>query len=281
MSDINSLLKQADLFHKLALYGNRKSFLKATAQNLTQGTLTFPDETVDIALGSAAGSAGNLATMLAKRPESSQLQVDAKKISAALSNSRSASFVSSKQELDAKTAPIKTALTQLGNLATTVNGIADMDPETKQMAQQAKGEADRALNVIDNFYQKHGVHSNEESPSLVGGPAPVSNKPAEPKKEVQSQAEMAKNLAKSILNKVSKLTTGAKRVEQLRDLDNNIKMLKSVWTILSNKKTKDLQDYFTRMEISEAIKQVYNSLNYNDLETVKSLDFGRGIPEME
>lgn len=37
MNDIEKLLKQAELFEKLAMYGDRKSFLRALAQEATHG----------------------------------------------------------------------------------------------------------------------------------------------------------------------------------------------------------------------------------------------------
>lgn len=159
MSKYDSLLKQVQVFEKIAIYGSRKEFLQALAQNLSSGTVTFPDETVSNALGAVSGSAANLARLLESSQQSSTYESEmAKKISDTLYNSRAPSYVTDKNGLNAKASPF---MALLGHSIDVANRVLDpkynTDPQAKEIADQLNSEAKRALSAIYNFYRANGV----------------------------------------------------------------------------------------------------------------------------
>ncbi len=159
MSKYDSLLKQVQVFEKIAVYGSRKEFLQALSQDLSSGAVTFPDETVSNALGAVSGSAANLARLLEGSQQASTYESEmAKKISNTLYNSRTPTYVTDKAGLNAQASPF---MALLGHSIDVANRVLspqyNVDPQAKEIADQLKSEARKALSAIYSFYKNNGV----------------------------------------------------------------------------------------------------------------------------
>jgi hypothetical protein len=278
MGKFSSLVKKVELFEKLSLYGDRSSFLKAIGQDASDSLQPVNDMLAGT-VNSLAGAIQNwIANYAEKQPDVAggaiaglppQMRNPVQVIRAAAAN----------KTFDIDTLPsIGTAARDLA----AVNNLGNMGSNAKNAWMKLVFPvASRLIDLVPKQMQYLRSHISKYNPQPEGGTTTLPEVAIEgtlPKK--QSQAEMARNLAKSVVTKANRLTEGPTRKTQLQDLDRSISTLKSLDTLFKNRPAKDLQEHFARMEISEALKQVYNMLNYDDLETVRSLDFGRGIPEM-
>lgn len=281
MSKSESILKQAEVFEKLALYGGRKEFLASIAQNLSNGAVAFPNENVSGALNSVVGAIKNLSSMLAERLQVSLPETGAlSNIANLLSNSMyGASAVSSKNELDAKANPIKSLLGNAMSTAMKVGDMQEVDQESKEIALQVRSEAKKALTYINNFYRNNGIQLEDLSnPSQPSQPAAPAAAPAAPKQVAKANpTEAIKNLTKTLEASIDRLGTGPQRTAQLQKINAMVRTLQNYFT--TSQKSGGLQEYFVRMEIVNALQKVYSALDYSDLETVTSLNAGQGVPE--
>jgi hypothetical protein len=275
MSKNESLLKQAEIFEKLARYGSRKEFLASLAQNLSNGAVSFPDENIANAIKSAGGSIKGLAQLLgqsgsASTPEGGVLE----KIGNMLDNYVVPSYVNDKGELDSKASPVRSLL---ANAMATCFQVRDgqFPQEAKEAAQQIISEVKMAIDRINTFYRNNGLQVEDFSaPTPAAGPA--STAPQAAKTQV-NPTDAAKNLAKALEASVDKLTTGPERTAQLQRIENTVKTLQNYFR--TSQKSGGLQGYFARMEIVSALQKLYSALEYADLDVVKSLNAGRGVPE--
>lgn len=274
MSKYGSLLKKTEAFARLANYGSRQHFLSSLAQGLPQGTITFPDTNLMDMLGRVAGAVSNLAGMITNNPELSYEAGMASQLASALQKFRSQTYMSSKEQLDNEASSLRNSLTAAMNLEAMVNNVQNVSPDARNMAKMMKQEAESAQNAIVSFYRNQGfpttdyVQKPEEKAVL---PKPEQAKPA------QKPADAAKRLAGALIAKVDQLPKGPERQVHLSIIESGVRALQNFFRRLQN--SKSLQDYFAKIEIVKALQKVYSELDYNDLEVVKSLDNGRGVPE--
>lgn len=199
MSKYDSLLKKVQVFEKIAVYGSRKEFLQALAQNLSRGTVAFPSEVISDALGAVSGTAVNLARLLEGSQQASTYESEmAKKISDTLYNSRAPSYVTDKSELNAKANPF---MALLGNSIDVANRVLapnyNVDQQAKETADQLKAEAKKALSAIYNFYKANGVPLED----LETVPSPEKTVTKAPNKSVPTSSAVLQ--AQKDLNKLN------------------------------------------------------------------------------
>lgn len=275
MSKYSSLLKKTEVFEKLAIYGNKKDFLKSLAQGLPQGTISFPDSNLSDLLGRVGGAVSNLASMIENNPELSDEKGHAAQLASALENFRNVNYMSSKEQLDGEAKSLRETLNAVDNLEAFVDA-ANVSPEAKNMAKMMKQEAQNAQNALVAFYRDHGYPTTDYAQSPTEK-AVVPPKPAAAPAIAQKSSDTAKRLANAVIQRVDSLPEGPERKAHLGIIESAVKTLQNLFRSLQ--KGKGLQDYFAKMEIVKALQKVYSTLDYNDLEVVKSLDNGRGVPD--
>lgn len=275
MSKFNELYTEIDFYEKLSVYGSKSDFLESIAkdyESVANEDLTAIINSVRTAIQSWISNSAE-----------AQSDIPGGQIKGLPPGLRSPyQVVRATNQFDADTLPgLYQALLQLS----TVNNLGNMGSNAKTswlrtvfpVLGTAMQSVKKQMDYIRAWGNKFPIDNNEPT-EVAGYEKPAPSAPAAPTKpQSRPLHEEAKGLANLVTNKVNKLSNSVNRPADLKNINENVKSLQRYFRALQNKN--DLQSYFARLEIVKSLQNVYNTLEYNDLEIVSALNSGQGVPE--
>jgi hypothetical protein len=260
MSKVQSLIKKAAVFEKLAKLGSRKEFLQSLAQ---------------------MDPAAQQAAFMAAKKHADEAMEYAKKHTD-LSSEVQAAFSALPMSSPNDAVALKDAASKFADFA-------------RKLYAQGKQESDNAKMVTANqvMYAANGIHSEvakmkaawPEPPEVKDAPTDVATdtkptdkptaKPAATSRlqTVKGQINYMNTLANGLAGK-----TGPAKTQALKQINGLVSALQAA---LKNTNWGEIKDYIIgRKLVTDALRSLYNDkLEYADLEFVPALDYGRGVPE--
>lgn len=272
MSKYNSLFDKVEAFEKIAVFGNRSSFLEALSQEFSS---------VEAQLAPAVTNLYNAVQSWIK--SNAEVQSDVPGRSPGLPAGMRNPFqilisIFRNKTYDLDTLPVlknavKNLMTvsNLGNAG--ANAVSSWNRIVFPQASHVADLADKQFKFLQNW--QHQNESLEDAPKAV----PATTQPAaKPVNKPQTVSQKTKAIADSLVRKVDSLSEGPERTKQLLGINNDVKELQRIYKELQH--NPGLSDYFTRLNIVDAINKAYRVLDHTDLQTVVSLGPNRqGVPD--
>lgn len=170
----DQLLQKANVYEKLALFGSRKNFLTAIAQEAME-TTSFPSQQVVEALRPVEAKLTSVVSTVSQElAQSGQAMSNLQQAASTLSGLMQPSYVSSLNELKSKSEALAT---QIMNVRTSTYSLAqakEIKPETKAYLTQLSGEASQAYDVLMRDPNVAKVMGEQPSDNIA---APTNNTP--------------------------------------------------------------------------------------------------------
>jgi hypothetical protein len=272
MSKYNTLLSKLEAFEKIAKFGDRASFLQSLAQENVDVSAKLKDAANSLykSILNWVNTSGEKQSDVPGKPAGLPAAMRSP-VQVLLSTIKNNSY-----DLDTLPA-LNGAVKQIMNVSNLGNmGQAASDAWYKSVFPQANYVADligAQMNFLNAWRAKNESFMDSEAPAET---KPVETAPvAAPAKK---SAPSVKNLSSALINKVNKLSEGPERINQLKEIDRGVKTLQDYFRRLQNNNSTNA--YLAKVDIVNALKKVYQPLDFKDLQTVVS--FGpnfSGVPE--
>jgi len=284
---LDLLLKKAEVYERLALYGDRKSFLRALAQQGVYVDTAFPHDNIISAVTPVQAKLQSVIRTIQNETQSNPQQ-----ISALMNADTAFGTMLQPQMLDdaGALAAAKALGAQLMGVSNAVKAILQyygpagtnqLSNDTAAYLDQLNREAVSAYSTIqsDPRIAKLLPRPPEQQPVATQTPetAPAQKhqqQAASPSAAAQSVANNMRSFAKSQLVPLGD-QTGPKRDAVVKQINQMASYLVKLRAQIAAKKTKDLQDNFAAIAISSAFEEVYGSMTYDDLQKAPAFEFGR------
>lgn len=273
MAKYNSLVKKSEVYEKLAKFGNRSDFLQSLSQEYVSVEDQLKAATTQLysTIQNWIKNSADRQTDVPGRPERGLPAGLRQPVNTLLSIVQNGVYdIDTLPKLKAAVANILN-VRNLGNLSQNASTAwaNSVFPQANNVADLINTQ----INFLKAWQKKNAPLMSEEKPPE---PTQTVQTPAATQKKKLNQ--ISKEVSKSLVNKVDKLVDGPNRVNQLREVELGVKTLQNYFRRLQN--SGNLNDYFARMDIVNALNKVYNTLDNNDFQTVVSLaPNSGGLPE--
>lgn len=270
MKKIDALIQKIEVFEKLAVYGDRTSFLKSLAQ-----VAAFPPE----GLSQSLSALGNRLNTIAREWErvDAASKMDAQSLrdyGRAFEQASFPSYTSSREQLDEKIRDLRRFRDNTLPLLKKVN------PTLASQVAPAQEELGKIEQFINGFMRNTmgvsypGEPSSTEAPKDVATQAPAAAKPQAPMSTLARQlANRMTNVAKTQLAPLAE--NDPKRAAVVKQIETMAAQLKKMHDALKAKKNATLEDRFALIGISNAFQETYGTMSYDDLQKAPTFEFGR------
>ena len=270
MKKIDALLQKIEVFEKLAVYGDRTSFLKSLAQ-----VASFPPEGLSQSLSALGNRLKTIAGEWEKIDAASKMDAQSlRDYGRAFEQASFPSYTSSREQLDDKIRDLRRYRDNTLPLLKKVN------PTLANQVTPAQEELGKIESFVNGFMRNTlgvsypGEPSSTEAPKDVATQAPAAPKPQAP------MSTLARQLANRMTNvariKMAPLAENdPKTAAVVKQIETMAAQLKKMHDALKAKKNATLEDRFALIGISNAFQETYGNMSYDDLQKAPTFEFGR------
>ena len=270
MKKIDALLQKIEVFEKLAVYGDRTSFLKSLAQ-----VASFPPEGLSQSLSALGNRLKTIAGEWEKIDAASKMDAQSlRDYGRAFEQASFPSYTSSREQLDDKIRDLRRYRDNTLPLLKKVN------PTLANQVTPAQEELGKIESFVNGFMRNTlgvsypGEPSSTEAPKDVATQAPAAPKPQAPMSTLARQlANRMTNVARSQLAPLAE--NDPKRAAVVKQIETMAAQLKKMHDALKAKKNATLEDRFALIGISNAFQETYGNMSYDDLQKAPTFEFGR------
>ena len=270
MKKIDALLQKIEVFEKLAVYGDRTSFLKSLAQ-----VASFPPEGLSHSLSALGNRLKTIAGEWEKIDAASKMDAQSlRDYGRAFEQASFPSYTSSREQLDDKIRDLRRYRDNTLPLLKKVN------PTLANQVTPAQEELGKIESFVNGFMRNTlgvsypGEPSSTEAPKDVATQAPAAPKPQAPMSTLARQlANRMTNVARSQLAPLAE--NDPKRAAVVKQIETMAAQLKKMHDALKAKKNATLEDRFALIGISNAFQETYGNMSYDDLQKAPTFEFGR------
>lgn len=272
MKKIDSLLQKVEVFEKMAVYGDRSTFLKTISQEM--GAVAFPPEGLAQSLSTLVGRLNALANAWEQAEGRSTPQAAGLRDYARAFQSESfPQYYTSKDDLMGK----------IGNLRRYRDNTT---PLLRNVPASLAGQVNpiqEELGKFESFF--NGFMRNTAGVSFPGEPSatPTDSAAPAPAAKPKPQVPMS-TLARQLATRMSSVAKqqlepmakdDPKRAAVVKQIESMAAQLKKMHDQLKAKPNKSLDDRFALIGISSAFQEAYSAMEYDDLQKAPTFDFGR------
>jgi hypothetical protein len=280
MKKIDSLLEQIEVFEKLAVYGDKSSFLKALGQGADVSNAPFPPQGLAQSLAALAGRLNRLASAWEKADAQSKNDADALRTYARAFEAASfAQTYTSREELNGKIGDLRRFRDN------TLPLLRKVTPALAGEVSPIQEELGRIESFVNGFMRNTLGLSYTGEPSATPVPTDAATQtpaPAKPKSQVL-MSTVARNLstamsdyARNTFMPLKELgEEDPKRVAAAKKIESMAAQLKRLHDQIRVKKNKSLDDRFALIAIASAFQETYGMMEFADLQKAPTFDMGR------